>query len=350
MDFRLRLAVAAMSLSFALNAAAEPISIAEQGSFFVGGHTIELAHPSGGFKRPGEDANAPEAPGRWVVGQAYVSYQIPVIRTKIGGKPAPAIVLLHGCCLTGKTWETTPDGREGWATYFVRKGFAVYVVDQVGRGRSGFNPASIDEPKVAGDITAVPSLPVSNQERAWVLFRFGRKFGDTNPGLMFPIEAKDQFFAQMVPDLNTWPGAEPQKATPTAVIDLLDKIGPAVLVVHSQSGTMGWPVGEARSAMLKGLIDIEGACTPAATAKAGAWSRIPFLSLWGDFIDGTRWVQLRNACRQTVAAANEAGGDAQLTTLNEVGLPGHDHMMMEDRGNLAIADWLIAWMRTHMKT
>ena len=32
----------------------------------------------------------------------------------------------------------TPDGRRGWADYFLTSGYAVYVVDQPGRGRSGF--------------------------------------------------------------------------------------------------------------------------------------------------------------------------------------------------------------------
>jgi pimeloyl-ACP methyl ester carboxylesterase len=46
------------------------------------------------------------------------------------------IVLIHGCCTTGAGFVSTPDGREGWAKYFVRNGWNTYVVDQPGHGRS----------------------------------------------------------------------------------------------------------------------------------------------------------------------------------------------------------------------
>ena len=44
--------------------------------------------------------------------------------------------MVHGGSQTGTNFTGTPDGREGWAQYFVRRGYAVYVVDQVARGRS----------------------------------------------------------------------------------------------------------------------------------------------------------------------------------------------------------------------
>ena len=44
--------------------------------------------------------------------------------------------MVHGGSQTGTNFTGTPDGREGWAQYFVRRGYAVYVVDQVARGRA----------------------------------------------------------------------------------------------------------------------------------------------------------------------------------------------------------------------
>jgi len=44
----------------------------------------------------------------------------------------------HGGGLTGVTYETTPDGREGWLNYFLRKGWSVYNSDAVERGRAGW--------------------------------------------------------------------------------------------------------------------------------------------------------------------------------------------------------------------
>ena len=95
----------------------EPLVIAAQGYFFVGGHYGEAT------------------PGRPLAGtftgQMYVEYQIPhEVRS-----PCP-IVMIHGGFQTGTNFTGTPDGREGWAQFFLRRGWPVYVVDTVGRGRS----------------------------------------------------------------------------------------------------------------------------------------------------------------------------------------------------------------------
>lgn len=67
--------------------------------------------------------------GTITVDQMYAPYQIPT------GTPKVPITLIHGCCLTGKTWEPRPEGRIGWDEYFSRAGHPVYVVDQAWRGR-----------------------------------------------------------------------------------------------------------------------------------------------------------------------------------------------------------------------
>ena len=54
--------------------------------------------------------------GEITVNQMYVQYQIPMR----GDRHVP-VVMVHGCCLSSKTWETTPDGRMGWDEYFVRE-------------------------------------------------------------------------------------------------------------------------------------------------------------------------------------------------------------------------------------
>ena len=72
-----------------------------------------------------------KAKGSPIVGHMYVEYMIPQqLRS-----PYP-IVMVHGGNQTGTNFTGTPDGREGWAQYFVRRGYAVYMVDQVARGRS----------------------------------------------------------------------------------------------------------------------------------------------------------------------------------------------------------------------
>src|SRR5215510_15089901 len=87
------------------------LRLRDQGSFYVNGKTT-TAIPSGEI----------------VVNQMYVQYWIPERR-----RPIPPVIMVHGASHTGKTYETTPDGREGWATYFVRQQIPVYVVDLPGR-------------------------------------------------------------------------------------------------------------------------------------------------------------------------------------------------------------------------
>src|ERR1041385_2796908 len=112
-----------------------PRTIKEQGSFFVGGDDKTIT-------QPGFGPNAPATTGDITVNQMYVQYQIP----PKGDQHVP-VVMVHGCCLSSKTWETTPDGRMGWSEYFVRKNRSVYLADQVSRARSGFDATIINAVK-----------------------------------------------------------------------------------------------------------------------------------------------------------------------------------------------------------
>jgi hypothetical protein len=67
----------------------QPLVIAEQGSFFVGGEKRSTVPP----KAP---ANTP--PADITVNQMYVQYQKPVD----AGSHVP-VVMVHGCCLSSKT-------------------------------------------------------------------------------------------------------------------------------------------------------------------------------------------------------------------------------------------------------
>jgi pimeloyl-ACP methyl ester carboxylesterase len=96
-------------------AADEPLTLAREGFFYVGGKLTTVD-------------------GRtFMAGQIYVDYRIPAKETH----PHP-IIMVHGGTRSGTAYFGTPDGREGWAQFFVRQGYAVYVVDQAGRGRSGY--------------------------------------------------------------------------------------------------------------------------------------------------------------------------------------------------------------------
>src|SRR5262249_39953350 len=132
------------------------------------------------------------------VNQMYVQYQIPQ-----GGDRHVPLVLLHGGTLTGKQWEETPDGRMGWYEYFARRRRPVYVADAALRGRSGFDPTTINEvARGVAQPSALPNILRVGAEFAWEAFRFGPKSDVPFPNTQFPVEAADEFLKQSIPDFN----------------------------------------------------------------------------------------------------------------------------------------------------
>ena len=166
-----------------------PLTIQEQGSFFIGGRDIHSDDLS--------TLPAYAASGTITVDQMYVHFQVPA-----GGAAATPVVLIHGCCLTGMTWETTPDGRMGWAEYFVRRGLPTYVIDQTWRGRSAADPSGINMVRKGGPVDKLPTVFSASHESAWAIFRFGPAYPQTFPDLQFPVQAQAEFWKQMVPRLS----------------------------------------------------------------------------------------------------------------------------------------------------
>ena len=189
-----------------------PLVIQEQGSFAVGGTVLTNPGTFDPVKMSHE--------GQTFHGDhAYVFYQIPVNARKL------PLVLWHGIGQFSKTWETTPDGREGYQNIFLRRGYGVYVIDQPRRGN-------------AGRSTRPNTLtPVADEQKWFNIFRLGI-WPNFFPGVQFSRdpEALNQYFRQMTPDT----GPVDLNVTTDAVAALFNKIGPGILVTHSHSGGMGW--------------------------------------------------------------------------------------------------------------
>lgn len=319
---------------------AQPLILQDEGSFFVGGTQIHTDFPS-------TTPTGLNAPGTYTVDQMYVHYWIPW--TAVGGSKIP-VIMVHGSNHTGVTYETTPDGREGWATYFVRHGYPVYVVDQAGRGRSSFDPTSVNQAIVQRDLSVLPSagFQLYPREGAWVNFLFGPSYGVAWPDERFPLGALDQYTSQLVPNTEVTLTNDGTN-TVNDLAALLDKIGPAILVVHSQSGMYGLGAVVQRSDLVKGLISVEGGCTPVTSSDVTAYYRkVPFLSLWGDHSVGAVGANgdaRRTGCQATVNAFKSAGGKATFLSLpDDLRIHGNSHMMMMDDNNLQLADILLYWI------
>ena len=311
------------------------LKIADQGSFFVGGQTI--------FSEHGNDTNEPSTrnPGTATINQAYVEYQIPHDR-----KSQYPIILYPGGGHGGKVYETTPDGREGWSTYFLRQGFPVYLVDGVNRGGSSYDITNIVLAR-QGRIPAsdIPGMNRYTYEAAWTQFRIGPSPGVPYATSRFPTEAFAQYANQLIP---AWRDAIEDDKNVAALVALLDKVGPAIVLTWSQSGRFGVRAAVQRPNLVKAMVTLEPASVSAAgdmatvsSADLAALSGIPILVEAGDF-DPPRIVSLRNF-------VGKIGPNATLLALTERGIFGNGHVVMAERNNLQVADLIIEYLRRELR-
>jgi pimeloyl-ACP methyl ester carboxylesterase len=181
------------------------------------------------------------------------------------------LVLIHGAAQTATNWMGTPDGRPGWADYFVGQGYTVYMVDQPARGRSPWLP------EVDGKLATFAAQAIESRFTAPEVFNLWpqAKLHSQWPGTgRIGYAVFDAFFATQVPYLAN--GAETQRLNQQAAAALLDRIGPAIILTHSQSGSFGWLIADARPKLVKAVVAVEPAGPPFENAvfdtkKARAW-------------------------------------------------------------------------------
>jgi hypothetical protein len=396
-----------------------PLTIEDQGSFFVGGvqkvTDYAVVPPPPG---PGVAPNAaPPGPQQITIGQMYVQFQIPAKKYGAGWP----VIMVHGSTHTGACLEATPDGREGWYPYFVRHGVPSYVVDQAGRGRSGFDQSVLHEGEALlgqgdakGAAAMIPSFGRITDNGAWTAW-FGHLVpanstvltgtliphgaaNDPNPtpdsykhvAPLFPIDAVDktlvsrtgaigpaltgsspyyalEYYKQLVPNAEvTLPGStcatcDPKELspantwTPQNLASLVERLGGAIVVTHSQSGIMGHHMARILKErghldLLKGLMTLEGSCSLSNSGLTAAdFDNIPYLALKGDYT-ATSMV-----CQDTVNAINarraakQGTAKAEYLKLDDMGILGVTHMMMLDKKNLEIADILLGWVNKNVR-
>ena len=316
-----------------------PLVLKAQGSFFVGGEKVEQTQGELGDLGPG---------GHITINQMYVRYMVPQ-----GGDGNVPVVMVHGATLTGKSWETTPDGRMGWDEYFVRKGHPVYVPDQVGRGRSGFNQAVFNDVRAgSAPANSLPRWIRFSDEVVWPNFRFGSKSDAPYADSQFPLTAVDELSKQGVPDVS-FGGIPTPNPTLKALSDLATQVNGAVLIGHSQSGAFPLAAALLNPAVAKGLVLVEpGGCPPKYTdEQIKTLATLPILVIYGDYRDTPTglptfptWQQRFEGCQALIKRITGAGGQAEMLAPPERGIRGNSHMIMQDKNHLQIADLILKWI------
>ncbi len=331
-----------------------PIIIQEQGSFAVGGTVIKSPGTFDPVQHGAFNPANQATEGQTLHGDhAYVFYQVPD-----KAQPLP-LVFWHGYGQSAKTWETTPDGREGFQTIFLRKKYPVYLIDQPRRGR-------------AARSTIPVTIPAATDDQLWFgIFRMGV---DTSfyPGVQFSKdpEALNQFYRQMVP--NT--GPFDANINTDAVSELFDKIGNGILVTHSHSGGQGWTTA-IKNNKIQAIVAYEpgsgfvfpesevpdsisylgGVLRGVGVAEADflKLTQIPIVIYYGDYIPTTptqnpgqeQWRAAYEMAKKWRDAVNKKGGDVTLIYLPDIGIKGNTHFPMSDLNNLEIANLMADWLK-----
>jgi pimeloyl-ACP methyl ester carboxylesterase len=313
-----------------------PLVLKSQGSFFVGGEQVEQSFDELGSFGPG---------GKISVNQMYVRYMVPA-----SDETGVPVIMIHGMALTGKTWETTPDGRMGWDEYFVRRGHPTYVIDQVARGRSGFNQALLNNIRTGkADAADMPMARRFADEWVWTNFRMGSGVQEPFEDTQFPTDYLDELSRQGVPDIS---GILPDyNANYQALSDLAKDLGRAVLMSHSQSGFFPMQSALVNAEGIAGIVSLEpGYCpTNLDENQLKILSGIPILFVFGDNLDvptGTphSWKTACEQCESFSEQVNKLGGNARVIRLAEEGIPGNSHMLMQDKNHLELADMVLDWL------
>lgn len=317
-----------------------PLVLKAQGSFFVGGEKAEQTQVQIGLG-PG---------GHVTVNQMYVRFMVPQ-----GGDGNVPVVMVHGATLTGKSYETTPDGRMGWDEYFVRRGHPVYVPDQVGRGRSGFNQAPFNDVR-AGVVqpTTIPGFIRFSDEVSWPNFRFGSAPNAPYADTQFPVDAVDELSKQGVPDVS-FGGVPTPNPTLEALSDLAAQLNGAVLMGHSQSGPFPLAAALLDPKAATGLVLVEpGGCPRNYTdEQIRTLATIPVLVVFGDH--RATWTGMGNqtehfwqrsfeSCQALIGRLEAAHGQAEMFDPPTRGIRGNSHMIMQDNNHLQIADFILQWI------
>jgi len=315
-----------------------PLKIQKQGSFAFGGVVIRNA--------TGDTFHGDHG---------YARYQIPSNARKY------PLVMWHGGGQFSKTWESTPDGREGYQNIFLRRGFSTYLIDQPRRGGAGKTTLGRTIPDAA-----------PNEASSFTIFRLGTWFPPQNPqyfpGVQFSKKSEplEQFMRQITVDTGPDTLLE---VGPSAVAKLFDKTGPSVLLTHSMSGLPGW-ITATKNSNVKAIVSYEpvrfvfpdsvpatkGFFPSVAIPRSDFMklTKIPIQIVFGDNLDkccdGTSlgqgyWANAMYDAQLMVDAINALGGKAEVLHLPKVGIKGNTHFPFSDLNSAEVADNLSGWLK-----
>ncbi|WP_217496378.1 alpha/beta hydrolase family protein [Paenibacillus algicola] len=321
------------------------------------------------------------------------------------GEPTTPIVMLPGLGLSAYIYTSTPDGRAGWTSDFAAGGYDTYAVDTHNLAVSGLDAAAFGTENQ-------PALSVWGESKIWKTWGFGSKPNEPYADTQYPVEYIEQLYASFSPQISEGKssgvegtgtqssvkgggaseqqpangkkeavtggqaaegpakggqrpvgtaqgetteqgGQSSRNADPVEVqnmIALLERTGPAVLMVHSMGGVTGFEVVRQRPELVKALIVIEPVGSPTDQADLKQhFVDVPYLAVYGDYIESRGQTGRYESCMETAKVLNELGGYGEVMTLTELGYKGNTHLMMQDMNKSDIAKLIMEWIQSHVK-
>lgn len=285
----------------------------------------------------------------------------------------------------GQNWLNTPDGRKGWASCLVEQGYIVYLIDQPARGRSPYHPS----------LGPTVTYPIELAERRWTACKEFHEYPQASFHTQWPGTGRmgdpifDASYASLVPSLTDF--AKEQRLSQAAGAKLLDRIGPSIILSHSQGGTAGWLWADARPELVKGIVAIEPSGPPfESRIVKGKPSKIygiadapltydppcsegetPLDTVEESSSDGTKFRLQKEPARKLINLSKvpvmmvtgeasshaqydgstcrflqQAGVNVRHVHLAEEGIHGNSHLMFLEMNNVTIMGFLEKWIAT----
>ena len=318
-----------------------PLTLTDRGSLWLGGETVRSSAPASSgppFIKPGDEI---------VVNKTFVQYLHP----ESTDKASPPVIMVPGGGLLGTQYDTTPDGREGWVTHFLRENYPVYMIEQANRGRAGYVADEINaiiNTLKSGEVPKIedPALGLFQwtNETAWTRWGIGPQLGSVHPNSRYPLESSEQLFASFVP---VFVNSTSAKAQVDGIIATLEHTDSGILLTHSLGGLEGFSAALKRPELVKAIVTVEPVACPKTDLEPLA--KIPVLALFGDNFELRPEANMQarqDGCQAMADALKAMGGRAEVLSLPEdLNIIGNSHVLMMETNNEEIAKIIMEWLK-----
>jgi pimeloyl-ACP methyl ester carboxylesterase len=298
------------------------------------------------------------------VGQMYVQYLTPAqVR-----HPYP-VVLVHGGGGQMLHYMGLGDGMAGWAHYYVQAGYKVYLVDRPGHGRAPYHPDALGPIGASVPCAAITADTVRSA---------------TGPNKRWPGtgDIGDPLIDQLMAAANAAPQDNVMAHTLWASrgAELLDKVGPSIVQVHSAGGPFSWIVANERPKLVKAIVNVEGAGAPFGNGTPWGLTDVPMVydppasdpsqlvtrDVGGYKLQAEPARKLKNLegipiayvtaeksgrtqSPAIVAFLRQAGCDAEDFQLRDKGIVGNGHFMMLENNRKEVFEAIRGWIERKVR-